>query len=151
MNSDALLAYFHFASIIAMASMLAAELATLTQPASQSQLNRLKRLDGLYGLLAGLTLGSGIGRVIWGAKGSAFYLANPVFHIKITLFVVVGLLSIYPTMRILRWSRAVRGNATALPDNGELGRVRRLVIIQLAILAAIPLAATLMARGIGMA
>lgn len=150
MNADVLLAYFHFASILAMASVLAAELATLTQPGSASRLHRLKRLDGFYGLLAGLTLASGIARVVWGAKGSAFYLGNPVFHIKVTLFLVVGLLSIYPTLKFLRWSKVAQATATALPDDAETVRVRRLVIIQLGILAVIPLAATLMARGIGL-
>lgn len=149
MTSDALLAYFHFASLIGLAALLAAELALAAQPPSAGGLHQLRSLDGLYGLFAMLTLGSGVARVVWGAKGYAFYLGNPVFHLKVTLFVVVGLLSIYPTLKFLRWSKAARADGNALPDQRSVGKVRKVITLQLAILALIPFAATLMARGIG--
>lgn len=150
MNADALLAYFHFIAMIGMGSMLTAELGTLVQPGSAFQLHRLKRLDGLYGMFAGLTLASGVARVLWGAKGSTFYLSNPVFHIKITLFIVVALISIYPTVQFFKWSKAAMANVRFSPAAGAVGRVRAMIVTQLVLFAAIPFAATLMARGIGL-
>lgn len=149
MTSDALLAYFHFVSLIGLAALLAAELALVTQPASAGRVHQLRSLDGLYGMFAMLTLASGVARVVWGAKGYAFFLSNPVFHIKVTLFVVVGLMSIYPTLKFLRWSKAAHADSNALPDHGAVGKVRKVIMLQLAVLVMIPLAATLMARGIG--
>jgi putative membrane protein len=150
MTTDALLAYFHFAAMIGMASMLAAEFVALAQVEAPLQLRRLKRLDGLYGLFALLTLGSGLARLLWGPKGSAFYLDNPVFHIKISLFVLVGLISIYPTIQYFKWAESANTHAAFAPPAAVSGRIRSLIIAQLAVLALIPLAATLMARGIGM-
>ena len=149
MTSDALLAYFHFATMIGMASMLAAEFAALAHRESPAHLRRIRRLDGFYGLFALLTLASGIGRLLWGAKGSAFYLANPVFHLKISLVVLVGLISIYPTIHYFKWAESANTDAGFAPPAAVLVRIRSLIITQLVVLASIPLAATLMARGIG--
>ena len=149
MTSDALLAYFHFSSMIGLAALLACELALVAQPAAAMRLHQLRSLDGLYGLFAMLTLASGVARVVWGAKGYAFYLGNPVFHVKVTLFVAVGLLSIYPTLKFLRWSKAAHADSNALPDEASMGKVRKVILMQLLLFTLIPLAATFMARGIG--
>ena len=45
---------------------------------------------------------TGAARVIWGAKGMGWYLTNPLLHVKFTLFIVMGLLSIGPTLAYLR-------------------------------------------------
>ena len=150
MTLDALLAYFHFAALIGITSLLIAELALIAQPAAPGQVHRLRALHKLGGPLAMLTLASGFARVIWGAKGSAFYLSNPVFHLKVTLFIIVGLLSIYPTRKFVVWAAAAAASPPALPEAGDFARVRRVVTVQLALAAMIPLAATLMARGVGL-
>lgn len=149
MMSDALLAYLHFATIFGLASLLAVELSMLVQPGTGQQLRRFRTLDGFYGMFAVLVLASGIARVVWGAKGSDFYLSNPVFHAKVGLFVLVGLLSIYPTIQFLKWSRAASGDTGYAPASAIKGRVRALILLQLALLAAMPLLAAVMARGIG--
>lgn len=149
MQQDALLAYFHFAAMIGMASMLAAGFAALAHRDAASELRRLKRLDGMYGLFALLTLASGVARLLFGAKGSAFYLSNPVFHTKISLFVLAGLLSIYPTVQYFRWADAIHADSRLRPPADKVARVRMLIVIQFVLLAAIPFAASLMARGIG--
>lgn len=149
MHSDALLAYFHFIAIIGMAAMLSATFAALAQRDSAAGLRRLKRLDGMYGLFAILTLASGVVRLLWGAKGSAFYLSNPVFHTKLSLFVLAGLLSIYPTVQYFKWADSATADGGFRPPAEGVARVRKLIVTQLVLLAAIPLAATLMARGVG--
>lgn len=149
MQQDALLAYFHFAAMIGMASMLAAGFAALAQRDAATGLRRLKRLDGMYGLFALLTLASGVARLLFGAKGSAFYLSNPVFHTKISLFVLAGLLSIYPTVQYFKWADAANADSGFRPPVEAVARVRKLIVIQFVLLAAIPFAATLMARGVG--
>ena len=115
-----------------------------------SRIRVLARLDLLYMGLAILALGSGAARVVWFGKGAAFYLHNPVFYIKIALFLAVGLISIPPTLQYLRWMRSLNSGATNVVADYQVLRVRRHILIELALFALIPLMATLMARGIGM-
>ena len=59
--------------------------------------------------------------------------------------VLVGLLSIVPTLRFIRWRRA-----GGLPDAAAWRNTRGWMQAQLALLVLIPVAAVLMARGIGL-
>lgn len=59
-------------------------------------------------------------------------------------FASVGLLSIGPTRRYIRWRRD-----GALPDEDEISSARRNIHLQLAVFPLIPIFAALMARGIG--
>ncbi len=149
MIKDALLAYFHFASIFLLFAFLTVEAMLLRHPLYTARLRLVARVDAWYGASAVMVLASGVLRWFFGAKGSAFYNSNPVFHTKITLFVLVGLLSIKPTIQILRWSRELKQNAAFLPPVDAQKSVRRLVMVQIHLAALIPLLAVLMARGIG--
>jgi putative membrane protein len=77
-------------------------------------------------------------------KPSVVYSKNWIFHTKLTLFVFVGLLSIYPTVF---FSRNRKG------DPEEVVQVPQLVVwvirSELLLLFIIPLLAGLMAHGIG--
>ena len=148
MWKDALLAYLHYVAIIGTVAALAAELVLCRPGIRGDALHRLRKLDGAYGGLATLLLVSGLLRLFYGAKGSAFYLGNPVFYAKLALFAAIGLLSIPPTLRFARWSKAALRAADAAPDATAVGAVRRLIHLELTLLAAIPLLAALMARGL---
>jgi putative membrane protein len=102
------------------------------------------RLDGAYGALAGGVLVAGFVRAAYGAKGMAYYAGNPVFWAKIGVFVVIGLLSIAPTLQILRWRKA-----GTLPDAAALRGLRRWIAAEASLLPLIPILAVVMARGIG--
>ena len=64
-------------------------------------------------------------------------------------FNAAGLVSIKPTMAFIRWRRAARAAAGYSVPDAEVRGARRLVLVELHLLALIPLAAVLMARGIG--
>ena len=148
MTLEITLAYLHFIALIGTASLLVAE-ALLLRPGLQgASLHRLKLLDAAYAAFAMAALATGAMRVFWGAKGSAYYLANPVFHTKLTLFVTVALLSILPTVRFIGWSKAARADGGFVPPAGAIAGVRKFLVLQLVLLAAIPLFATLMAHGV---
>jgi putative membrane protein len=109
---------------------------------------RLAKVDMVYGISAVLVLLTGIARTYWGAKGMGWYWSNPLLHVKVTLFVVIGLLSIKPTIVFLRWRKALRATG-ALPAEAEVRSTRRIVMIQAHLLPVIPLAAVFLARGFG--
>jgi putative membrane protein len=150
MIADALYAYLHFAAILALASALGAQALLLRASAGPQTLLALSRADMLYGISAGVVLATGLLRVYLGVKGVGFYAVNHVFWTKMVLFALIAALSILPTVRILRWRRALTNNAAFLPEAAELRSTRRLVFIELHLLALVPLAAVFMARGLGM-
>lgn len=149
MWTDALLAYAHYASILMLAGYLLCEYLLLRRRDVAPDPAFLVRIDIGYCIAAAAVLASGAGRLLFGVKPAAFYLGNPVFHAKIGLFVLIGLLSIAPTRAFLRWRRLRRTDpAWPLPAR-EQRHIRLLVLIELHLVALLPLLAALMARGIG--
>jgi putative membrane protein len=146
---DATLAYLHFAAILLLAGFLVAEAILLRGDLGTRDVAALARSDIGYALSAILVLATGLARVFYGAKGAAFYAGNPAFWIKLGLFLAIGLISIRPTIAFLRWRRAARANAGFSVPAAEVRSARRSVLVELHLLALLPLAAVLMARGIG--
>ncbi|MFC4160318.1 DUF2214 family protein [Chitinimonas lacunae] len=137
------LAALHILGAMVMLACLVVEHLALSAPLDQPARRRLARIDAIYGLTAAIQLATGIGR-LFVEKGTAYYLANPVFHAKMGLFVLVGLASIYPTVRILSWRRPERVIAPL-----ELRRVIMVVRFELLALLLLPFLASAMARGVG--
>jgi putative membrane protein len=148
MWTDAILAYLHFAAIFALIWFLAREWTLLRAGFSSVGVELLARADARFGIAAGLVLVTGALRAVFGVKGWAFYAQNPAFHVKIGLFVVVGLISIAPTLQFLRWRKALRNNAAFRVRETDWTSARRLVLIELHLVALIPLAAVIMSRGL---
>ena len=149
MTLEALLSYAHILAILTMTVFLASEAALCrTEWLNAAVVERLAKIDMVYGASAIAVLLTGAARVIWGAKGMGWYLTNPLLHVKFTLFIVMGLLSIGPTLAYLRWRRALRADGT-MPDALQVRNTRRLVMVQAHILPLVPLAAVFMARGFG--
>jgi putative membrane protein len=148
--AGALVAYLHYVAMMAIAVILVIEYTICTPALSAGRIRQLARIDLLYLGAVILALGSGVARVLWFGKGAAFYLYNPVFYIKLALFVAVGLISIPPTMQFLRWQRDLASGASGVAADYQVLRARRHILAELILFAFIPLMATLMARGIGM-
>jgi putative membrane protein len=148
MWTDAILAYLHFAAILALVWFLAKEWTLLRAGAPNIDTERLASADMGFGLTALAVLVTGGLRAVYGAKGWPFYAHNPAFHVKITLFVIVGLVSIAPTIAFLRWRKARRADPGYAIAEVEWKRARRLVMVELHLIALIPLAAVIMSRGL---
>ena len=149
MMTDALLAYFHFSAIFMLFAFLTVEAMVLGNPLDANAVRLIARIDLWYFGAAIVVLISGLLRLYWGAKGVGFYSGNPMFHVKIAVFIAIGILSIFPTLQFLRWSRQLKSDAVFVPPEPERRRARRLVMFALHIAALLPLFAVLMARGIG--
>jgi len=147
---DALLAYLHYISIFTLIVFLTAEAVVLRPDMTPEIRHRLARYDAVFGFAALAVLITGLLRVFYGAKGYAFYVHNPVFHVKVGLFILVGLMSIVPTINILRWKKQGKTLPNFVPTPAEIAKTRRWVMIESHLIIIIPLAAVLMARGIGM-
>ena len=147
---DWALASLHHLAIFTLAAIIAFELALTARAVDDTAIARLARIDAWYGVVAGIVLAVGAARVMFGAKGPIYYMANAFFWTKMGLFVAVGLLSIPPTLRYLAWRRQSRGDPAFRPDAAALRSVRRALWAEVALFAGSPVAAAAMARGYGM-
>ena len=62
----------------------------------------------VFGISAGILLVVGLMRVYYFEKGATYYFHTWTFLAKLTLFILIGLLSIVPTLEFLSWRAAVR-------------------------------------------
>ena len=149
MTLEAILAYLHLLAILTMVVFIASEAALCrVEWLNAAVVERLAKVDRVYGIAAVAVIATGVARTWWGMKGTAWSWTNPLLHLKLTLFVIVGVISIFPTIRYLRWRQALRTTG-ALPAEAEIRKTRKLVMIQAHIIAVIPLAAVFLARGFG--
>jgi putative membrane protein len=146
MAIDLILAVLHHVLAFGLVSHLMAEAVLLRMSLDQAQIARMAGLDRAYGLSAVALVVVGILRVVFGAKGSAYYVENPWFWAKMASFAAVGLLSIWPTVRILAWRRASRTNPSFSPTRGEVTAVRRFLHAEAGLIVLILACAAAMAR-----
>ncbi|MDE2595027.1 MAG: DUF2214 family protein [Burkholderiales bacterium] len=145
---EPLLAYAHFIAIFSVIVFITSEAALCrSEWMNAAVVRRLARLDLIYLFAAIFALVTGLARTYWGAKGLGWYWHQPLLHIKVTLFVVIGLISIKPTLSFIRWRKQLDATG-ALPAEAEVKQVRRLIMIQAHLLMFIPLAAVFLARGV---
>jgi len=147
MTLEAILAYLHFLAILTLVVFISSEAALCrVEWLNAKVVERLAVVDRVYGIAAGAVLLTGIARTWWGIKGTSWYWHQPLLHLKLGLFVVVGVMSIKPTIMFIRWRRELRASG-ALPSEAEVRTARKWVMIQAHIVAVIPLAAVFLARG----
>jgi putative membrane protein len=121
----------------------------LRGPLDTAGLRRVFHADGWWGVAAAIWIGTGLVRVIGGLeKGMDYYLRNHVFWGKMALLLVILALEIGPAVTLARWrAQLARG---LQPDTSRAGRFARISYAQVALVLLMVLAATAMARGIGM-
>ncbi len=149
MTATVTLAFLHHAAAFLLAAVLLVELVLLRGELDVRTARTVLRMDALYGIAAVTLLVVGFLRVFYTEKVPAYYFQSGTFIAKIALFVVVGLLSIYPTVQFLRFRRAVKENRPPALDPAVQRKIRAIVHLELALLLPIILFAVMMARGIG--
>lgn len=147
--AEAIAASLHYLSIFVLFALLTSEHVLLHPGLDNATARRLQRIDIAYGISAGLVLATGLVRVLWFGKGLAYYLHNWVFHLKVGLFILIGLLSILPTLTFFNWRNELLAGQPPKISDGGLKRTIWIIRMELLLLVCIPLLASLMARGIG--
>lgn len=118
----------------------------LRGPLDDAGLRRLFAADTVWGLAAAVWLATGLLRAFGGLeKGTAFYLNSTLFWTKMTLFVLVVLLEIYPMLTFIRWRRTLRQNHR--PDTTNARTLYIVNHIQMALIVLMVFVAAFMARG----
>jgi putative membrane protein len=149
--SSAGVAYAHYLSIMLSFGALVLERRLIKANPSRGEATLMVITDVVYGIAALTLLVSGILRVLYFGQGSDFYTENPVFWWKVGLYLAVGTLSLYPTVTYILWAIPLRKGELPQVSEALAGRLKWILNIELVGFATIPLLATLMARGVGLA
>lgn len=148
--ADAIAASLHYLSIFILFALRTAEHLLFKPVLDAASARRLLRIDIAYGISAGLVLASGATRVLWYGKGLDYYLQNSLFHAKLGLFILIGLLSIVPTMTFFNWRNDLLEGRAPTITPAQAKRTILVIRIELLLLVCLPVLASLMARGFGM-
>jgi putative membrane protein len=149
MDWDLVLAGGHHLAVFTLVAIFAAEFALVRPGLSGQRVAQLARIDGAYGAIAMLVIAIGLLRIFFGAVDPSYYWGNHAFWGKMGAFIIVGLLSVPPTLAYRRWAKAGQGEAGYAPAAADIARSRRFIHLQALFLALIPLFAAAMARGYG--
>lgn len=103
--------------------------------------------DNVWGICAIVLLVSGGMRAFGGfEKGTDYYLHQPLFHLKMTLFVLILLLEVAPLLTLIKWRVALaRGKAVNAARANSFARISHIEALLLMLMV---IAATGMARGV---
>jgi putative membrane protein len=149
MVTAALIAFVHFLAFFALTAALMLQLTLISQSISVATARRIQRADRFYGMSAILILIFGILRVVYFEKGADYYLSNTFFLLKIALFIIVGLLSIYPTVYYTRWNPELKLDIAPELSIQAVQKLRKIIHTELVVIIGILLCASLMAKGFG--
>jgi len=145
MTIELFLRYFHFISIFTIVGTLVSEHMLLKKELTRAELGKLARIDAVYGIAAVVLVT--VGLTLWlgsFGKPSIYYTKNWIFHTKLTCFILVGLLSIYPTVFFIKNRKGNQSESVTIPKS-----IFWMLRLELTLLFIIPLLAGLMSRGIG--
>lgn len=142
-----MLASLHHIAAFTLVACLVYEWLTFRQTLTTHEARGLQRIDLWYGVSAVMLLVAGILRVIYGGKGYQFYMGSTLFWVKMALVLIISILSIYPTIRYIRWG-TIADAGMVVPDT-EFVRIRNLLRMQVIGVLLVLLVAPAMARGVG--
>ena len=144
MDSYILLRYFHFIMIFVLVSSIIGVHLLLEDRLSRRAIKKISVLDRIQGMSALLVVGTGL--ILWFLVGkpAEFYNRNWILHTKVTMVIVVGLLSIVPTRFFIKNGKGESNEMVTIP-----ARIKHFIRAQLLLLFIIPLLAALMTQGRG--
>lgn len=145
----ALFAFLHHVAAFTLVAALAIEFVLIRSELTLENARKLRFADAVFGASAGVVLVVGFLRVFYFEKGASYYFHSVPFIIKISLFAIIGLLSIPPTIEFLSWKKSLQEGRVPAVAPGKLRAIRRIVHWELAGVVLVILCAALMARGVG--
>jgi len=128
-------------------SAIAVEFALIRQERTASTARKLLTADAVYGIAAGALLVIGLPRVFYFEKGAAYYFSSHAFMAKLSVFMVVGVLSAIPTIEFMAWRKALKAGQAPSPTEQKIASIRKILHGELIGVVIILLCAALMARG----
>jgi len=148
-TAAATVAFIHHLAAFTLVAALAVEAVLVSGAMTVRSTRVVQRADMILGAAAGVLLIAGLARVFHFEKGWTYYASSVPFIVKFSLFVVVALLSVYPTVVFLSWRKPAKLAALLAAADDALRPVRIVIYLELVAVVIIVLCAALMAKGIG--
>lgn len=148
---NAFFAFLHFLAVFGIFATVYLEWQTMSPAPSLEEARRIQLSDRWYGIFAGLVLAVGVIRVYYFEKGADFYIASPFFRAKLLLFLLAGLLSIYPTIRFIKWRPQTKQGMPPVVSAAQYRCIMLVLRLELVLLLGAAACASLMSRGVGQA
>ena len=145
MTSEIVIRYIHFLSIFFVVGALFTEAVLIKKEMSSKEINLLSKIDSIYGLAAIILVATGLSLWFWVGKPADFYTKNWIFHTKVGLAILMGILSIFPTIYFLKNRKSTDGVSLKKTPGYIFWTLR----LELVIIIVIPFLAVLMAKGVG--
>ena len=142
-----LFAFLHHLAAFTLVSAVAIEFVLIRSELTLSSARRLQATDLVLGIAAGALLVFGLLRVFFFEKGASYYFHSHAFLTKFSLFIIVGLLSIIPTVEFLSWRGALRAGQVPVIEAKKKRLVTGVIHGELLAIVIILLCAAIMARG----
>jgi putative membrane protein len=142
-----LFAFLHHLCAFTVVSAVAIEFVLIRSELTLSSARRLQVTDLVLGIAAGALLFVGLLRVFFFEKGPDYYWHSHAFLTKFSLFVVMALVSIIPTLEFLSWGNALKAGQVPAISAKKLKLVTAVIHGELAAIVIILLCAAIMARG----
>jgi putative membrane protein len=126
---------------------------SLRDPLTPQSLQRVFRSDNIWGFAALLWIATGLWRLFKLEKGTEYYFANSFFLTKMTLFLLIFVLEIWPMITLIRWRVSARKGVP--PQDFVTAPVARRIAaishVEALLVVLMMFCAAAMARGYGMA
>jgi putative membrane protein len=145
----ALFAFLHHVSAFTLFAALVVEFVLIRGTLTAESARKILTADLVFGISASVLLLVGLGRVFHFEKGAYYYFHTWTFIAKLSLFVIVGLLSIIPTREFLSWRPAVRAGQAPAASADKIKSIRSIIHFEMIGVVLILLFAALMAKGVG--
>jgi putative membrane protein len=142
-----LFAFLHHLCAFTLVSAVAIEFALIRSELTLSSARRLQVTDLVLGGAAGALLVIGLLRVVYFEKGAEYYFHSHAFLAKFAIFLVIGMLSVIPTVEFLSWSKVLKAGQVPVIDAGKRRLVTAVIHGELLGIVIILLCAAIMARG----
>jgi putative membrane protein len=145
-----LFAFLHHVAAFTLVAALGVEFVLVRDDLTLRSARNILIADAVYGASAGILIVVGFLRVFYFEKGATYYFHTWTFIAKLSLFLIIGLVSIVPTIEFLSWRKVVKQGQVPSADARKIRSLRSIIHLELAGVVLILLMAALMAKGVGL-
>jgi putative membrane protein len=145
-----LFAFLHHLAAFTLVAALAVEFILVREELTLRTARKIQTADAVFGISASVLAIVGLLRVFHFEKGATYYFHTWTFIAKLTLFILIGLLSIIPTIEFLSWRKAVKQGLVPNVSAQKWRSLRSIIQLELEGIVLIILMAALMAKGVGL-
>jgi len=143
-----LFATFHHLAVLTLLGCTVLSIVQLRRPWDLPRARLLRATDRVNGMAATLVLVVGLVRVMYLEKGAGYYFHNGPFLAKLALYGVASVLSLLPTLEIMRWRAPLKQGTLPMVPPRQWARMRTVATLQLLCIFGMAACANLAARGV---